>query len=82
MIGFVFAAVLAAAFTNDIATLEIDRAGRVKSLRERESGRELVTNRVSFCWLQRNGRRGCARSVADGWIPPASTRRASPSRAP
>ena len=63
MPGFVFAAVLAAAFTNDIATLEIDRAGRVTSLRERESGRELVTNRVSFCWLQRNGRRVYASSA-------------------
>lgn len=51
MTGVLFAAVVAA-FTNDLAVLSIDDAGRIDSILERGSGRRLVSSRVAMMRME------------------------------
>lgn len=50
--ALVLFAALAASFTNDLAVLDVDTGGRVTSLRERATGRALVTNAVAAVYCR------------------------------
>lgn len=52
MSAFFLIAALAASFTNDLAVLDVDTSGRVTSLRERATGRALVTNAVAAVYCR------------------------------
>ena len=60
-------------FENDLATLTVGPSGRVQSLREKATGRELVTNKVSFVHLRDTSNRrkiqpkAMTGSDRDGW---------------